>query len=269
MDALGRLAIEPSVSCSIATGARWRMDRVEATSDVTGATLRHIDEPAELEFRAGRLARGPGYARASPSARRALARTGAILRLRQRRRFFVHAAGVVDPEGRGWLLLGASGTGKSTLAYALVREGWSLLGEDGVIVEPAALGIVGHGWRSPLLVSAGLGEHFPELRALADRAMPNDPRRRIPLAAREVARAPIRALVLLQRGEPGSLTPLDRRELLPELVWQSPWVLIPDRDADPHFRGLALLAERTATFRFVHGPSELARIASMLTTALP
>jgi hypothetical protein len=79
--------------------------------------LAHLIEPAELLLRNGRLVRGPGYETASRTARRSLARVGAILRLRARGRYLVHAAAVVDPAGGAWLLAGDSGSGKSTLAW--------------------------------------------------------------------------------------------------------------------------------------------------------
>src|SRR5919201_998210 len=97
----------------------------------------------------------PGAA-AATSTRRALVGVGAILRLRERNRFFIHASGVVDGRGRAWLFTGVSGSGKSTLAYALARHGWRVLGDDGVLVEPVSGGVVAHGGRPPLLVGADL-----------------------------------------------------------------------------------------------------------------
>ncbi len=43
----------------------------------------------------------------------------------------LHAAGIAR-NGRGILLCGDSGAGKTTLAYACVKDGWSLLSDDGV-----------------------------------------------------------------------------------------------------------------------------------------
>jgi hypothetical protein len=46
----------------------------------------------------------------------------------------LHASGVVGPSGKAHLFLGASGTGKSTLATALAAAGWPLLDDDGIRV---------------------------------------------------------------------------------------------------------------------------------------
>lgn len=49
---------------------------------------------------------------------------------------FVHAGAVADPEGRGILLLGLGGVGKSTTVLDLVcNEGWSYLSDDLAIVD--------------------------------------------------------------------------------------------------------------------------------------
>jgi hypothetical protein len=46
----------------------------------------------------------------------------------------LHASGAVGPSGRAHLLLGPTGTGKSTLATALAAHGWPLLDDDGIRV---------------------------------------------------------------------------------------------------------------------------------------
>ena len=51
--------------------------------------------------------------------------------LRQRRRFELHSAAVVDPEsGAGVLIAGPSGSGKSTMAVHLASAGWPFLTDD-------------------------------------------------------------------------------------------------------------------------------------------
>jgi hypothetical protein len=49
-------------------------------------------------------------------------------------RFVLHA-GAIDHEGRAVLLLGASGMGKSTLAFAGVGAGWTVLADDTVMLR--------------------------------------------------------------------------------------------------------------------------------------
>ena len=86
------------------SASRWRRGPVDALTNENGDTLlRHTAARAELHLLGGRLVRGRGYEGASAEARRELARLAAMLRLRQRGRFHVHAAGVVAPDGGAWI----------------------------------------------------------------------------------------------------------------------------------------------------------------------
>ena len=62
--------------------------------------------------------------------------TFGLLKLLRRLGFYtLHSAGLVNPDGRGVLAIGASGTGKTTLALGLVRQGWRYLSDDAVLVH--------------------------------------------------------------------------------------------------------------------------------------
>jgi hypothetical protein len=54
-------------------------------------------------------------------------------------------AGCIGRDGRGVLLIGGSGTGKSTLALLGLMQGMELLAEDGVFVQPETLRATGLG----------------------------------------------------------------------------------------------------------------------------
>jgi hypothetical protein len=243
---------------------RWRVDGIEGVSLSEDRTLlRDLRYGAELCVTHGRLARGAGYRTALPSTRHSLARTGAILRLRQRNRFYVHASGVVDVHGRAFVFVGESGSGKSTLAFALAREGWTLLGDDGVVLEPTDAGTIVHGWRSPLLISTSLGGFFPELRGHAARAMDGDARRRVPWDAEGASRAMLGALVFVTQGAEGWLRGCAESEALMLLIRQSPWVLLGDRHSAAHFRALQRIVAGARLLSFRHGPAELLRMGEL------
>lgn len=260
--------------------AVWRWDGVIASAVGGALQLVHGAEGAELLVRGDRLARGAGYATASPRARRTLARLGALVRLRQRGRYLVHASGAVDPRGRAWLLAGGSGSGKSTLAYALARAGWSILGDDGVLIEVtadahAAETVITHAWRDPLRVSAALAAEFPELAAASHAAVfaPGDVRHRIdvPPAPQRVFphRAPAVAVVFVARATRDAVAPLSPRTALARLVGLSPWVLLDDAEAGPHLNALRCLATSVTALQLDHTPVQLRAIARTLEEALP
>ena len=239
------------------------MDRIEGTSAGDSVLLTDLDNDAQLSITGGRLARGPGYERAAGASRRSLARTGAIIRLRQKNRYYLHASGVVDAQGRALVFVGESGAGKSTLAFALARHGWSLLGDDGVVLEPTAHGIIVHGWRSPLLVSLDLEEYFPEIARHRALAMMGDARRRVPVHANSTARAQLAGLVFVVQGAPGSLGPCPESSAMLALIRQSPWVLLGDEQSAAHFAALRDIVKSVPIFDFLHGPAELERLGEL------
>lgn len=54
--------------------------------------------------------------------------------------FLIHAF-AVERDGRALLLVGASGSGKTTTGLALVRQGWRFISNDAVLLQPAAGGV--------------------------------------------------------------------------------------------------------------------------------
>jgi len=251
---------------STAPAFRWQFNAVTGTTDGDDARLTH-DLGAELLVRAGRLRRGAGYAEAPTHARIELARAGAILRLRRRGRYHVHASAVVDRHGRAWLFTGVSGSGKSTLAYALARRGWRVLGDDGVIIEPeAAVGptILAYAWRESLWVSAALASDFPELAMVDTLPLPGDPRARVPVVMPWARVAPVAAVIMLRQGADDAVERISAVESLAELVRQSAWVLIPDGSARQHLDGLKRLVEAVPSYRITHSPRQLQEIEATI-----
>lgn len=245
----------------------WQWGEVDASMRGADVTLVHRHAGARLIVRQGRLIRDTGYEDAPPATRREVARVGAIVRLRQRGRYFVHAAGVVDPHGRACLLTGDSGSGKSTLAYALARVGWKVLGDDGVLISVTDAGIVAHAWHAPLEVSSSLADEFSELRAELPRARAGDPRRRIPIGVPREREARVAAVLLLERASRHSLEPVGPVVALGALVRQSPWVIVDDECARLHLDALRAVAT-LPSYRFAHTRADLHTIARTLAAML-
>ena len=242
---------------------RWRANGVEGVSSSSGATLRHLEENAELHVYGGRLSRGTGYAEAPRHARHALARMGAVLRLRMHNRFYVHASGVVNRHGNAMIFIGESGSGKSTLAYALAREGWTLLGDDGIVLEPLAGSVLVHGWRAPSMVSTTLAPYFPEMSSRAHEAIAGDERNRVPVRLPTTAHARLAGITFISQGVAGSLRPCGQAHALTMLIHQSPWVLLGDPESRVHFRALQSIAGTVQAHELVHGPAELLRVGEI------
>jgi len=211
--------------------------------------------------------RGAGYGDAVPEVRQELARVGAILRLRRRGRYLVHAAGVVDPSGRAWLLAGDSGSGKSTLAYALARKGWRVLGDDGVLIECRGAALVARAWRAPLRVSQQLTAAFPEVGDRSRHPAPNDPRRRVAIAMQGATAAPVAAVLLLARGKTFAMSRASAVSALAAFIRQSPWVILGDDHARPHLALLQHAAEQRV-FHLRHTAAELCTLDRLLLEAV-
>lgn len=250
-----------------AASVAWQWGDVDASDHGERTCLTHRHAGARLWVEAGRLMRGNGYDRAEAAVRQELARVGAIIRLRQRGRYLVHAAGVVDPCGRAWLLAGDSGSGKSTLAYALARNGWTVLGDDGVLIERRGGGLIAHGWREPLRVSRQLADVFPEIGDDALRASPGDPRRRVSLPMRGARAAPLAAFVLVARGASFTLRRAAPLASLAALIRQSPWVILGDAHARLHL-DLLRHAATQPVFELRHTRAELRTVSTILLGAL-
>lgn len=91
--------------------------------------------------------------------------------LRQRGRFPLHAAALAV-EGRGLLVAGPSGAGKTTLALALRRAGFQFLGDDTCLMEPGPDGVHVHSLPEEFDVAPPTARLFPELGFLLARDAP-------------------------------------------------------------------------------------------------
>jgi len=72
----------------------------------------------------------------------------------------VHALGILDPLGRGWLFAGHSGAGKTTMARLLEQAGvMSLLSDDRIILRTTGKGpwLYGTPWHGEAVVASPTG----------------------------------------------------------------------------------------------------------------
>lgn len=242
----------------------WRIGPIDVIATETEALLHDTPSGAQLRVRGTRLSRDAHYATAPRDARIRLARAGAMIALRARGLYQLHASAAVDPRGMAWLFAGPSGVGKSTLAYALSRQGWSILGDDGVVLEPTPGGAKLHAWREPLQVSSALTPEFPELRERQQFENVNDPRRRIPMPTLTARHAPLVAIVFPRRAAADRLTRMAQTMALAELIVQSTQVLLADGETPRHFARLRDVVASVPSFRLEHTHKQLHAIANTL-----
>jgi hypothetical protein len=245
----------------------WRIGPIDIVSTELEALLHDTPSGARLRVSGTRLARDAHYATAPRDARIRLARAGAMIALRARGLYQLHASAAVDPHGIAFLFAGPSGVGKSTLAYALSRQGWRILGDDGVVLEPTPSGAKLHAWREPLQVSSALAHEFPELRARQHFENVNDPRRRIPMPIPTAHHAPLGAIIFPRRAACDRLSPMSQTMALAELIVQSTQVLLADSETPRHFERLRHVVASVPSFRLEHTQKQLHAIALTLRDA--
>ena len=257
-----------SQSQAVATATPWRIGPIDIVATDSDALLHDAPSGARLRVTGTRLFRDAHYATAPRDARIRLARAGAIIALRTRGLYQLHASAAVDPNGIAWMFAGPSGVGKSTLAYALARQGWHILGDDGVVLEPRPTGPILHAWREPLQVSRWLSSEFPEMQGRHGEAVAGDPRERIPIAPPNIARhAPLGAIIFPRRATIDRLTPMSQTMALAELIVQSTQVLLADRETPRHFARLRDVVAEVPCFRLEHTEKQLHEIAHTLGAA--
>lgn len=185
---------------------------------------------ASLALRGGPLSPGTDADLAA-----ALTASAALL-LGRLGRSLLHAAAVVAPDGRAWLLTGDSRAGKTSTCVNLIRAGWDWLADDQVVVyqDPAGGELAVAGWPRRFSLDDG----FESGRSLGFRTR-TDPARFGPGRLRRAA--PLGGVLLprVRAGDPTRLRRAHPADALAELIRQSPWLL-----ADPHAAPgtLALLA---------------------------
>lgn len=76
--------------------------------------------------------------------------------------YHLHAAGLMRDE-TGYLFIGESGSGKSSLSLSLVRQGWHYLSDDVLLLRPSMDGVEVLSFRKRFYVDTVLIHHYPEI----------------------------------------------------------------------------------------------------------
>lgn len=134
-------------------------------------------------------------------------------------RALIHAATIVDLDGRGWLLVGDSHAGKTTTCATLIASGWRYVADDQVVLSCNNDCVVAEGWPREAHLDAGWHDKNVE-------------HRRVPAdlsTLREGAWIPTATVhgVLFPRvvaEEPTRLESVAPADALTRIVRQSPWL---------------------------------------------
>ena len=152
--------------------------------------------------------------------------------------FDLHSAGVVNPEsGKGVLIVGPSGNGKSTLALQLALAGWPYLSDDELLLSLVDGEVEARGFRSFFAVRSG--EPFkncfePEI---------------VFGSQRRAEAAPGSLLFIRLSGEEKSqLSKLTQAETMARLIRACPWATYDTAIAGANLQVLSALARQATGF---------------------
>jgi len=181
----------------------------------------------------------------------------AFLMLLSRHRLYpLHAAGVWHA-GRGFLLVGNSGCGKTSLTCALTRCGWHYLSDDSALLRLGPGGVEALAFGRPFHCAPAMLRHFPEL---ATHPQPPSGGKRL-VDVRSVYPGQFRSsfrpqIILFPEiiAEPDSrLIPLDCTATLVGLLGQGAGVLHSRESTAAQTAVLSHLAQAARGFRLLHG----------------
>lgn len=158
-------------------------------------------------------------------------------------RALLHAAAVVAPDLRAWLLVGDSHAGKTSTCVNLIRAGWDWLADDQVVVRASGDGVEVEGWPRRFTLDDGF-----EAGASRGTRTPADPARFGPGRLRPAA--PLAGLLLprVRPDQPTHLSPAHPADGLGQLIRQSPWLLA-DAHAAPRVLSLLQRMAKTSVYR--------------------
>ncbi|MDB4951854.1 MAG: hypothetical protein JWM27_4503 [Gemmatimonadetes bacterium] len=151
-----------------------------------------------------------------------MATISAALLLGRLGRALVHAAAIVAPDGRAWLLSGDTHAGKTTTTVNLIEAGWRYVSDDHVVLSADAESgaLIVEGWPRRFHLDDGWDGGAP-----VGRRGSVDPRGRWP--GRWMRSAPLAGLLFprVRAAKPTLAEPVPPAAALAALLRQSPWLM--------------------------------------------
>ena len=178
-----------------------------------------------------------------------------LMLLRRFEAFGLHANCVVKAN-RGFLIVGPSGAGKTTLTIALVREGWRFVADDALVLRAGDGDLEAFALRRGLSCTAETAELFPELRtAIAEGRDLADGKRLVGIDStyrgRSISRCTPRVLAFPQvtREPRTEIAPLEATEAMTALLEQSPGILTDRSGVERQLAALRQLMQQSRCVR--------------------
>ncbi len=158
--------------------------------------------------------------------------------------FYMHAA-LLSHHGRGTLIMGKGGAGKSTLCAALVREGFEIVGDDSILIRNQVADEV---WGYPLEPELSLEPARAAEFGFIGSGHTNVKKFRIPRSMYPQiftkSGIPIEQVAVLRRSSQKMAAPLPRSDLLQVAFEENPMIWTDPELAQIHFDILAKLSRR-------------------------
>ncbi len=170
-------------------------------------------------------------------------------------RFHVHAGTARDPEGRGWMLIGNSHSGKSTTVALLARRGWQIGSEDAVFLTERESRVAAFGFRDQIALRPG----GVDLLACTG-GVPVPRRNKQAFTVEELGGTwtpviePDIVVFADGTGERTHLKPAEPAEILRRLIQNSPWVMFEATAATEYLQILSRLGRQARCYKATLGP---------------
>lgn len=166
--------------------------------------------------------------------------------------FHLHAGTAVDPAGRGWLLTGNTGAGKSTTIALLASRGWDVGTDDVAFLTESGHRAAVVGIRVPIALRPGgrelLASHQGKGLALTRRNKTGFYAEELGGRWRQSVEPEFLLFAELGNGQT-RLTAMQPTEVMRVLVQSSPWVLFESTAAQDHLDLLARLSRQARCYR--------------------